>query len=345
MQAIMKVRPGIGQIELRDIPEPEAGPGQVLLKVHAAGLCGTDIHIYLDEFKSSPPVVLGHEVSGEVVATGAGANRVDIGARVTTETYFFTCGSCRYCRAGQTNLCLDRRSIGSAVNGGFAEYVVVPFGNLHRLPEAISYHEGALTEPLACVVHGVLQTEPTVRAGDTAVIAGPGAIGLLTLQVLKASGAQVIVLGTDVDERRLRIAEELGADYTVNIGSVDPVPLVKDLTQQGIGADVVYECSGAGPAAASLLELVRRRGRYVQVGLFGAPIAWDLDQVCYKELVVTGSNASTPASWLRAIRLLEEGTVRTEPLITHTFTLGDWQVAFDTFRDKSGIKALFEPHM
>ena len=341
----MKVAPGVGQIELRNIPVPEPAPGHVLLKVHAAGICGTDIHIYLDEFASRPPVVLGHEVSGEVVEMGAGVSGVAIGDRVTTETYFSTCGQCRYCRAGYINLCMGRLSIGSAVNGGFAEYLVVPARNLHRLPEVISFREGALTEPLACVVQGVLLCAPTVRAGDTAVIAGPGAIGLLTLQLLTAAGAQVIVLGTEADTRRLALAEQLGASHVVNVSVVDPVALLRDLTEQGLGADVVYECSGAGPAAQQLLNLVRRRGRYVQVGLFGKSVSWDLDQVCYKELVVTGSNASTPESWLRAIRLLAEGTVDVKPLITHTFSLGDWSEAFGTFRSQSGIKAVFRPHL
>ncbi len=345
MQAVMKVAPGVGNIELRDIPDPDASFGQVLLKVHAAGLCGTDIHIYLDEFKSNPPVVLGHEVSGEVLAVGEGVGGVERGQRVTTETYFSTCTTCRYCRSGHTNLCLQRRSIGSAVNGGFAEYVVVPATNLHTLPTSISYREGALTEPLACVVHGMLGREATVRAGDTVVIAGPGTIGLLTLQLAKAAGARVILLGTGEDARRLSIAEQLGADHTVNVQTVDALTLVRDVTDQGLGADVVFECSGAGAAARGLLDMVRRRGRYVQVGLFGKPISWDVDQICYKELVVTGSNASTPESWGRAIRLLEDGIVRTEPLITHAFPLGDWEGAFRTFHEKSGIKALFRPHL
>ena len=343
MQAVMKVAPGVGHIELRDIPEPEAQAGQVKLKVHSTGICGTDIHIYLDEFKSHPPVVLGHEVAGEVVALGEGVEGIEVGERVTTETYFSTCGLCRYCRNGQTNLCLNRRSIGSAVNGGFTEYLVVPAGNLHRLPEAISFREGALTEPLACVVHGVLLNAPTVRAGDMTVIAGPGAIGLLTLQVVKSAGADAIVLGTDADGQRLDLARQLGADHVVNVQAEDPVPLVQDLTEQGMGADVVYECSGAGPAALQLLDLVRRRGRYVQIGLFGKPVSWDLDQLCYKELIATGSNASTPESWLRAIRLLDQGIVKTEPLITHTFPLSNWENAFEAFRQKSGIKTLLQP--
>ncbi len=340
----MKVEPGIGHIAVSEIPEPDPGPNQVKLKVHAAGLCGTDLHIYHDEFKSSPPVVLGHEVAGEVVDVGHGVSDIILGSRVTSETYFRTCNTCRYCRDGHANLCLDRESIGSAVNGSFAEYLVVPAQNLHRLPEHISYREGAITEPLACVVHGVLLAAPTVRAGDLAVIAGPGTIGLLTLQILKASHATVVVLGTSADSERLSLANELGADYVANVETRDIHALIQDVSLQGLGADVVYECSGAGAAAQQLLRLVRRRGRYVQVGLFGKSIAWDLDQVCYKELTVTGSNASTPESWIRAIHLLQNGTVKTAPLITHDFTLSQWERAFQIFTQKRGVKALFRPH-
>ncbi len=343
MKAVMKMAPGVGNIELCTIPEPDVQSGQVKIKVHSAGICGTDLHIYLDEFRSWPPVVLGHELSGEVVALGDGVESVKIGQRVTTETYFSTCGLCRYCRNGQSNLCLQRRSIGSAVNGAFTQYLVVPAANIHPLPDNVSFQAGALTEPLACVVHGVLLNAPTVTTGDVAVIAGPGAIGLLTLQVVKSAGATAIILGTDADDHRLNLARELGADYSVNIQQQNPLPLIQDLSTQGLGADVVYECSGAGPAAVQLLDLVRRRGRYVQIGLFGQPINWDLDQLCYKELIATGSNASTPASWLRAIHLLATETVKTEPLISHTFDLPAWEDAFEGFRQKRGIKTLLRP--
>jgi L-iditol 2-dehydrogenase len=343
MKAVMKVAPGVGNIALQDIDEPGAAAGQVKIKVHSAGLCGTDLHIYKDEFRSKPPVVLGHEVSGEIVEVGQGVPTVRPGDRVTTETYFSTCGMCRYCRSGQTNLCLDRLSIGSAVNGGFTQYLVVPAANIHRLPPTVSFEAGALTEPLACVVHGVLLNAPTVAAGDTAVIAGPGTIGLLTLQVLKSAGATVVALGTNADEQRLALAQELGADYALNIQQEEPLSLVQAITDEGMGADVVYECSGAGPAAQQLLELVRRRGRYVQIGLFGRPVGWDLDQLCYKELTATGSNASTPESWLRAIQLMAKGIVQTEPLITHKFDVTDWQEAFNHFEQKKGVKMLLQP--
>ncbi len=338
----MKVASGVGNIEVRDIDEPQPGPNDVKIEIRAAGICGTDIHIYKDEFRSRPPVVLGHEVAGEVVAVGADVDSALRGQSVTSETYFSTCGRCMYCRRGQHNLCLNRLSIGSGVNGGFTRYLIVPATNVHLLPENIDFHEGALTEPLACVVHGVLSSN-SVAPGDVAVVAGPGAIGLLTLQVLKAAGATVVMLGTDADALRLELAQDLGADYTVNVQQTPPDALIAQITQEGLGADVVYECSGAGPAAQQLLTLVRRRGRYVQIGLFGQSIAWDLDQVCYKELIVTGSNASVPSAWDKALKLLATGAVKTAPLITHAYDVTDWQKAFDTFAAKTGVKTLLTP--
>jgi L-iditol 2-dehydrogenase len=346
MKAIVKAARGVGNIELRDIAEPHAGPGQVVIRVAAAGLCGTDLHIYKDEFRSWPPVVLGHEVSGTVAEVGDGVSGIAPGERVTTETYFHLCGTCRYCRNGHANLCLNRRSIGSGVNGGFTQYVVVPARNIHRLPDGVGFDEGALTEPLACVVHAVCST-PTVAPGDVAVIAGPGAIGLLTLQVVKAAGAVAVVLGTRADAERLALARELGADHTVDVtaeGEDDAaLALVQAITPEGLGADVVYECSGAGAAARHLLGLTRRRARYVQIGLFGAPIAWDLDQVCYRELTVTGSNASVPSAWVRALQLLGSGQVKTAPLITSVYPVTEWLAAFTGFEAKHGIKTLFRP--
>jgi L-iditol 2-dehydrogenase len=342
MKAVMKVARGVGHVELRDIPEPEPQPGQVKIAVRAAGICGTDLHIYKDEFRSFPPVVLGHEVAGEVVAVGDGVASVVPGQRVTTETYFSTCGVCAYCRTGHNNLCLNRRSIGSAVNGGFTNYVIVPAKNVHSLPESVDFRAGALTEPLACVVHGVLTT-PTVSPGDVAVIAGPGAIGLLTLQVVKAAGARAVVLGTRVDAHRLELARSLGADYVLDVEAADAEALIRDITAEGLGADVVYECSGAGPAAAQLLTLARRRGRYVQIGLFGKPVAWDLDQVCFRELTVTGSNASVPSAWDRALALLASGQVDTRPLISNVYPVTEWESAFAAFEARQGVKMVLEP--
>jgi len=342
MKAVVKTARGPGNVEVRDVDEPTPPPGHVLIAVRAAGICGTDIHIYHDEFRTWPPVVMGHEVAGEIAAVGAGVAGARVGDRVTTETYVSTCGVCRYCRAGRINLCPERRSIGSAVDGGFTSLLVVPERNVHRLPDGVSFLGGALTEPLACVVHGAIE-QPRLAPRDVAVIAGPGAIGLLTLQVVKAAGLRVIMLGTSRDGRRLELARELGADAVYNVEEGDAhKEAIGDLTG-GAGADIVYECSGAGLAAAMLLELVRRGGQYAQIGLFGKPIAWDLDQVCYKELSVTGSNASVPSAWDRALEFLAEGVVRTEPLISGVYPLTEWRAAFDAFEGRAGVKTVLQP--
>jgi L-iditol 2-dehydrogenase len=341
MKAVVKIAPGDGKVDVLDVPEPDVPPGHVKIAVRDAGICGTDLHIYHDEFRSWPPVILGHEVSGEIAEIGDGVTSVQPGDRVTTETYFSTCGVCRYCRAGRINLCPHRRSIGSAVNGGFTSYLIVPERNVHVLPPNVSFRAGALTEPLACVVHGALEL-PRLAPGDIAIIAGPGAIGLLTLQVVKAAGAQAVVLGTDVDTHRLETARRLGARHTFNVQRDDYRAAIEDMTDS-CGADIVYECSGAGPAASLLLDVVRRGGQYAQIGLVGKPVAWDLDQVCYKELMVTGSNASVPSAWDWALRLLADGAVDTETLVSGVFPVTEWRQAFDMFESRKGLKTVLEP--
>ena len=149
-------------------------------------------------------------------------------------------------------------------------------------------------------------------------------------------------IGTDADALRLQTAAQLGADYTFNVQQDDFTTAIMDMTG-GYGADIVYECSGAGLAAVTLLDLVRRAGQYAQIGLFGKPVAWNLDQICFKELGVTGSNASVPSSWDRALNLMEAGLVKTEPLVSNVFPITEWRDAFDTFEKKLGLKTALQP--
>jgi L-iditol 2-dehydrogenase len=340
MKGVAKVARGEGNVEIIEVAEPQIKPGHVLIAVKAAGICGTDLHIYHDEFPTVPPVVMGHEVAGQVAEVGAGVTACRPGDRVTSETYFYVCDRCQFCRDGYPNLCPHRKSIGSGVHGAFTNYVLVPEKNIHLLPENVSETAGALTEPLACCVHALEQS--WLEPGETVVVAGPGAIGLLMMQVIKAAGARVIVLGTAVDEARLELAHQLGADQTLNVQAVDSLALIQELTG-GLGADAVFECSGAAPSARHLLRLVRRRGRYAQVGLFGKAIEWDLEQVCYKELYVSGSFATVPSAWRKALNLLAAGQVQTGPLITHTFPVTEWRQAFDIFETRQGLKTILTP--
>ncbi|MHB1417852.1 MAG: zinc-dependent alcohol dehydrogenase [Chloroflexota bacterium] len=338
MKGVVKFAHGVGNVELRDVPEPEAGPGEVKVEVKAAGVCGTDLHIYHDEYPSNPPVVLGHELSGVVSAKGPGAAKFSVGDRVTSRTFFVTCGECEYCRTGRENLCARRLSIGSGVNGAMAKYVVVPEDRLHLLPDNVSFLAGALSEPLACTVHAVLHANrPT--AGDSVLVIGPGAIGLLAMQVAKATGAHVSILGTPSDEARLRLATKLGVDEVMLTTQVE------DLRRQHPNGyfDSVIECSGAAGGIETGLNLVRKAGKYTQVGLTGKQIPLDIDQLVYKEIDFSATFAHRWADWGPALKLLGDGAVQTEPLVSHRYPLSQWEEAFRMFNTKEGVKIVLEP--
>ncbi|AOQ22914.1 D-arabitol-phosphate dehydrogenase [Moorella thermoacetica] len=340
LKAVVKEKKGVGNIVYREVSEPVPGVGEIKVEVQAAGICGTDIHIYHDRFRYNPPVVLGHEFSGVVVEVGEGVKNFQIGDRVTAEAPARICGSCVYCRTGDYNLCSNRLGLGWGVNGCFAKYCVVEEKMAHKIPGNVSFKAGALCEPLACVIHGIELTG--IRAGDVVVVAGPGPIGLLTLQAAKAEGARVIITGTSVDGERLQMAEQLGADYIINIEEKDLLNEVKSLTR-GYGADVVLECSGNQASVNTCFEVIKKGGKYTQVGLFGKPITLDFEKVATKELKVTGVQSQKWTAWERALKLLEAGKIKLEPLVTGEYSMADWEAAFKAFESKQGLKTVMYP--
>jgi len=343
MKALVKYARGNGNMEIRDVPEPKAGPGQVKIEVKAAGICGSDLHIFHDDIAIpiNPPFTMGHEFCGIVAETGEGVTEWKLGDRVTSETAYSFCGRCPQCITGFYNLCNERRVLGYWYDGAFASYTVVPQERIHALPDTVSFTAGALLEPLACITHAVLELM-SISVGDVVLITGPGSIGLGSLQVAKAQGATVIVAGTGVDGERLKMAESLGADYAVDATRDDLKALVERVTK-GWGADSVIECSGSAAGAAAGLELVRKRGQFTQIGLFGKPITVDFEKICYKELRVTGSLGSRWTSWEKAIQLVEQGRVKTEPLVSHQMPITDWEKAFHLFESKAGMKLVLLP--
>ena len=328
MIALAKLAAGEGNVDLAERPERPPGSGEVVLDVAAAGVCGTDLHIWLGEYDSVPPVTMGHEVCGTVAEVGEGVDASWRGARVAVETFFSTCGECVYCRAGKLSVCERRRSIGTHVDGGFAPRLVLPARNLHRVPDALPDAAAALSEPLACVCNSLLDP-PAVRPGDDVLVTGPGAIGLIAAQVARVRGGRVTVRGTARDVARLALAGELG--FETSAGGTPPE------------ADVVVECSGAGPGIADALRAARRRGRVVQMGLRGADVTIPYDLICFHELTVTAGFASNPGSWRRAMALLEAGAVSLEPLVTEVVPLRDWRRAFDASRAGDGVKFVLDP--
>lgn len=341
MKSLVKTKLGFGNLEVQDKPEPFPKEDQVKIKVKYAGVCGSDIHTYEGDYKVGAPVTLGHEFSGEVVEVGEGVTEFKVGDRVTSETTYYICGECEYCQTRDYNLCNHRKGLGTQQDGAFAKYVIARKQSVHRLPENVDYRSAAMTEPLACTYHAIEKVN--IQEGELVVVIGPGPIGLLAAQVAKSRGATVIITGLSNDQLRLDKAKELGIDYARNTQEEDIKALVEQLTN-GYGADVVLECSGAVPAAKQGLDLLRKKGKYAQVGLFAKPVVeFDLEKIIQKEIHVVGSRSQKPADWEPALALMNEGKVNAKALVTHEFNITQWDEAYNAIKSGEAIKVLLTP--
>jgi len=345
MKGLVKYARGDGFMEIRDVVEPAPDRGQIKIEVKAAGVCGSDLHIYHDDIDGipiNPPVITGHEFSGVVTEVGEGVTAYKQGDRVTSETAVSFCGECVHCRTSRYNLCNNRRTLGYWYNGAFTKYTIVPQERIHRLPDDMDYITGAQLEPLACTVRAVMELT-TIKAGDVVLVSGPGAIGLMAMQVAKAEGAIVVVSGTNSGSfDRLALAKKLGADYTVNAKTEDLKAFINDLTQ-GRGVDVVLECSGAQQAVNDGLVLTRKFGQYTQIALLGKPISVDFEKIVYRELKVTGSIGSTWSAWEKGIELVTSGKVNSKILVSDVMPITEWEAAFKKFEKKEGLKLVLTP--
>ncbi|API93130.1 alcohol dehydrogenase catalytic domain-containing protein [Virgibacillus pantothenticus] len=341
MKSLVKTELGFGNLEIQDKKEPIPGKDQVKIKIKYAGICGSDIHTYEGHYKVQVPVTLGHEFSGEVVEVGDNVTEFKVGDRVTSETTFYICGECKYCGSGDYNLCDHRKGLGTHQDGGFAKYLIARKESVHVLPENVDYKSAAMTEPLACTYHAVSKTK--INEGDVVVVIGPGPIGLLTAQVAKSFGAKVIITGLTNDKIRLDKAKELGVDIAIDSQKSDVQKVVNKITS-GYGADVVFECSGTVPAAKQGLDVLRKKGNYVQVGIFSQPaVPFDLEKVIQHEIHVVGSRSQHSADWEPALALMNEGKVNAKALVTHEFDITQWDEAYQVIKGGEAIKVLLVP--
>ncbi|WP_071396175.1 zinc-binding dehydrogenase [Bacillus tuaregi] len=342
MKAVMKNEVGYDNMSLVDIPEPAAKDDKVKIKVAYTGICGSDIHTFKGEYANPTlPVVLGHEFSGVVVEVGTDVKNVKVGDRVTSQTTFTTCGECEYCLEKDYNLCSNRKGLGTQINGSFAEYVISREESVHVLPEEISLMAASLTEPLACCVHAALE-KTTVNQNDKVLIFGPGPIGLLLAQVVKAQGAFVILSGITKDMPRLELAQSMGIDVIVDSLKENLEEVVLKHTN-GYGVDKVFECSGAVPALNQGLPLVKKKGTFVQVGLFAEKLnQQNQDSIIQREITYIGSRSQKPSSWLLALDLLKENKIAVDKMVTKVVPLEDWREGFDAVMAGNEIKVLVE---
>lgn len=340
MKAAVKTRPEPGFLEVIDYPIPHPKPGEVLVRVRASGMCGTDVLLYDWTYEGRkpvvPPVIIGHEASGEIVEVGSGVDHLQIGARVSMEA-IIGCGQCYYCRSGYKNLCPNWAHLGISFDGTFAEYVACPAEGVHVLPDSVSWEEGALLEPISIVVHALERTP--VAPGDKVVVIGPGPMGLLVLQAAKAAGASVVVCGTKGDEPRLSLARTLGADYTCSIDEIDALEYVRSLTH-GLGADVVFEAAGTAAGVQDALAMVRGMGRVMILGFAKEALVKPL-HIARQGLRIDGVVASVSRHFETAVRWLEDKIIRTEPLISHRLALEDVVEGIRLMKEKAATKVLF----
>ncbi|MFZ5831524.1 MAG: zinc-dependent alcohol dehydrogenase [Planctomycetota bacterium] len=342
MKALVKYRPGPGNVELREVEEPVCASGQVKIEVAFCGICGTDLHVLHDTFRSFPPVILGHEFAGTIVEAGSAVRRFRPGDRVTVlGAMTVTCGQCVYCRKGEFMFCPERRGMGHGVNGAFARWVVAREDQLFRLPDNLPIEQGALVEPFAAAVHAVCEVA-VPRLGDVVLVSGPGPIGLMCVKLLVAQGIKTIVAGAGDDQRRLEIAARLGAARTVNATAENLSDVVQEETD-GFGVDLAIECAGAAASAANCLRAVRPLGRYAQVGHFGKDVTLPFDLVAFRQIHLEGSVGYTADSWHRALAILAQGQLRLDDMITHRLPLTQWQQGFDYCESREGLKVLLHP--
>lgn len=341
MKAIVKTKIGIGNIEILEMQPREPKSNEVRIKVVSAGVCGTDIKILHNDTWSNPPVILGHEFSGIIDKVGNEVTEYKPGDRVVSETAQVVCGKCEYCHTGRFLMCPERLSIGYGVDGAFAEFCTVRADILHKIPDNVSLDEAALCEPFAVALHAAFD-KIVILPTDTVVVMGPGAIGQLLAQAIKSRGANVIITGTNVDTERLKAAKELGIDSVYNIQEIDLETIIKEKTE-GKGVDAVFECSGSALAIKSAMKILKKTGSMVQVGLTKNTLEIDYGLLTAKEISIIGTFGHRWLNWEEAIALISSGKINVVKLITHHYSIEEWEKAFEAMEKQEGIKILIHP--
>lgn len=343
MKALVKTDYGPGNVELRELEKPFL-PAEdwVLIKVRAAGICGTDVHVWQDKFMYWPPVILGHEFSGEVVEAGKNCAKYKAGDRVVAEPQIKNCGICEFCRSGRTHLCMEKWTLGWRTNGSMCEYVAAPEKFLHKIPDGLSYELAALCEPVAVAVYDIAE-HGKIDINDFVVVQGSGPIGILAAYIAKRLGARAVLLtGVNASEHcRFDAAKKLGADFIVNVQKETLVEKVLRLTD-GNGADCVIETSGSPAAIAQCVDMLKKNGRLIGMGIPAEKnIQFPWKDAVLKALEIYFSMSTSYTSWDKALYLLESDAEKLRHIITWTGALEDWEQVFNSLTEEKNIKAVF----
>jgi threonine dehydrogenase-like Zn-dependent dehydrogenase len=333
MQALRKVAEGIGHVELGEVPIPEIGANDVLMKVYAAGVCGSDLLIQEDRHFYKAPVTLGHEFSGVAAKVGKNVKRVQEGDKFVAD---IECGEGQW--------------LGVTIDGAYANYMRVPEHVIYRIPAHVSLEHACLAEPIVAT-HHLIQERAQVKVGDDVVVVGPGPMGIMGVQYAKVCGARrVFLIGLKSDEKRLQVGKQVGADYTL-YSEDGPDKAVMEITN-GKGAEFVLECSASEEGVQHAIDCARKayegpggKGVIVFISLWGQKVTVNLDQVSLGQLDIRGSwSWNGVETWEHAIDLLDRGVFNLDPMITNHYRLDEWETAFANLRAKQDVKAFIHPH-
>jgi len=339
MRAVIIDAPGI--IRVDNVPDPTPRPDEVLVRVGACGICGTDLHIIDgDSPLARYPIIPGHEFAGEVVAVGSdvaqryGKENITIGSRIAVEPNLY-CGHCDSCRTGHENLCLNYAALGVTTNGAVAQYVTVPVAKAYALPDNMSFREGALIEPVSCAVHGMHILNP--RSGDTFLIVGAGTMGVLLLQLAVRGGASRVAM-VDVNAQRLALAEQLGPTRTYS-------DIKQALKDEPLGFNCVIDATGVAPVIENAFMAVKRGGKLLIFGVASneARISLSPFRIYNDEITIIGSMAVL-FSFQAALDLISSGVINTEAMLTKALPLQDFLEALDMVRYGKGVKTQILPN-
>jgi L-iditol 2-dehydrogenase len=333
------------KLEMVEMPEPEIGPDDVLVRVRACGICGSDVHGYDGSSgRRHPPLIMGHEAAGEVARLGANVHDLNVGDRVTFDSTVY-CGTCFFCVRGDVNLCDNRQVVGVAPkeyrrHGAFAEFVSVPRRIMYKLPDSFPYEQAALIEAVSIGVHAVSITP--VKLGDTVVVVGVGMIGSVTLQAAKAAGCTRII-AVDIDDAKLDRAKTIGATDVLNPHKTDVQQAVLDMTN-GHGADIAFECVGYSEPVATAIHSVRKGGMVTLVGNLAPSIDAPLQYVVTRQIRLQGSCASN-GEYPQCIDLMAKGVIQVAPLISLVAPLDQGASLFDRLyhHEPNLMKVVLQP--
>jgi 2-desacetyl-2-hydroxyethyl bacteriochlorophyllide A dehydrogenase len=325
-------------LRIEELPLPKIKDNEVLVQVKAVSICGSDVHAYLGVSKRRvPPLVMGHEFSGEIASVGSKVKNLRVGERVVVEP-IVSCGICQLCRLGRNNICQNLSLVGLHVSGAFSENVAVPARKCYPLPKTVSFEEASLTEPLAVAVHAV--TLAAVEKTTTIAIIGSGAIGLMTLQVAKSIGVNSIVV-LDTLAYRLALARKLGATATINVKDEDPL---QKILKDG-GVDIVFEAVGHQETVQQGLAMVKTGGKVIVIGMLEEMMQLPMLDITVKELALQGSYGYTSDDFQQALTLLAKGNINVKPLITHQFPLHEIKRGFEVLSQgaENVVKVVLKP--